>query len=369
MKLALRHLRFFLVLASLGLFAVFAACSSSRTSAVATSPVEPPPTFEPTQVSLTATVQDEDVFQNTVLRQDFPDPFILQQGNRYYAYATNSSGKNISLASSTDLVHWDLLGDAMPALPKWAKLTSGLTWATEVMKIGDKYVMYYTSRDKASDKQCVGVAVSDKPEGKLKDTNDKAFVCQSEQGGTIDSSQFRDEDGKLYLYYKNDGNCCGLPTYIYAQEMAPDGLSLLDEPVQLIRNDQVWEAHVIEAPTMFRHDGQYYLFYSANDYGGVPYAVGYAACDSPLGPCQKAAENPILKSDVEDNKNLVIGPGHQTLLQLGDQTWIFYHAWQVLPGGFRGDSRFMWLDRLDWIDGKPVVKGPTIEPQPVPQIP
>ena len=354
------RLKSFLALAAISILAVSAACSSPTTSTVA------PAT---TEASATSTPEVSKVFQNPVIKQDFPDPFILQEGDTFYAYATNSSGRNISLASSTDLVHWDLLGDAMPALPKWAKLTSGLTWAPEVMKIGDKYLMYYTSRDKASDKQCVGVAVSDKSQGKFKDTNEEPLVCQSEQGGTIDSSPFRDEDGTLYLYYKNDGNCCGLPTYIYVQEMALDGLSLLGEPVQLIHNDQPWEAHVIEAPTMFRHDGKYYLFYSANDYGGVPYAVGYAICDSPLGPCQKAAENPILKSDVEDQKNLVIGPGHQTLFQLGDQTWIFYHAWQMRPGGFRGDSRFVWLDRLDWINGKPVVKGPTIESQPVPQIP
>jgi multiple sugar transport system substrate-binding protein len=319
--------------------------------------------------NVSTSLQPGEGFQNPVIRQDFPDPFIIKVDDTYWAYATNGSGKNINLASSTNLVKWQLHPDAMPGLPKWAKSTSGLTWAPEVIQIDDRYVMYYVTRDEASDKQCVGVATSDNPEGKFKDTNDQPFVCQVDQGGTIDPSPFHDEDGKLYLYYKNDGNCCGLATFIYVQEMAPDGLSLLGDPVQLIRNDKQWEAHVIEAPTMFKHDSKYYLFYSANDYGGVPYAVGYATCESPLGPCQKAEENPILKSNVEDKKNFIIGPGHQTLLQLGDQTWIFYHAWQVLPGGNRGESRLMWLDRLNWVDGKPVVQGPTFDVQPVPQLP
>ena len=52
------------------------------------------------------------------------------------------------------------------------------------------------------------------------DTNDKAFVCQSAEGGTIDASPFRDGD-KLYLYFKNDGNCCNKTTYLYGQELAP----------------------------------------------------------------------------------------------------------------------------------------------------
>jgi hypothetical protein len=43
-----------------------------------------------------------------------------------------------------------------------------------------------------------------------------------------------------------------------------------------------------------------------------------------------------------------------------------YHAWEVLPSGLRGSRRFMWIDRLDWKDGKPVVHGPTTDPQPMP---
>lgn len=333
------------------------------TVSAACSPLTPP--AEPTA----APSPNVPMFQNPVLRENFADPFILKVGETFYAYATNSASKNISLARSTDLVKWQILPDAMPALPRWAKLTGGLVWAPEVIQIGDQFLLYYTARDKQSDKQCVGVAVSDKPEGKFKDTRDAPLVCQAELGGTIDASPFRDEDGNLYLYYKNDGNCCNLPTFIYVQELAPDGLSLLGEPVQLIRNDALWEGRVVEAPTLLKREGRYYLFFSANNYAGHEYAVGYAVCESPLGPCQDAPENPILKSDLTDKDALVIGPGHQTLLQVGEQTWMFYHAWEVVAGSRRGERRLMWIDRLDWVDGKPVVRGPTTGPQPMPQLP
>ena len=305
-------------------------------------------------------------FENPVLRENFADPFILPVDGVYWLYATNASGKNISLARSTDLLTWDILGDAMPALPRWAKLTGGLVWAPEVLRIGDQYLMYYTARDKASNKQCVGVAVSALPEGKFKDTNDVPLVCQAQEGGTIDASPFRDDDGTLYLYYKNDGNCCGIPTYIYAQTLAADGLSLVGEPVRLVRNDTYWEGRVVEAPTMFKREGRYYLFFSANDYAGVDYAVGYATCEGPLGPCVDAPENPILASYLADKDAMVIGPGHQTVLQVGEQTWLVYHAWEVVSGSRRGDRRFVWLDRIQWEEGRPVVQGPTLGPQPVP---
>ncbi|WP_322509158.1 glycoside hydrolase family 43 protein [Anaerolinea sp.] len=321
----------------------------------------------PTSIN-TVTVSAGETFQNPVLRENFADPFILQRDDTFYLYATNSSGKNIPLAISTDLVHWKIQGDAMPALPKWTKMTGGLVWAPEVMEFNGKFLLYYTARDQTSNKQCVGVAVSDRPEGKFRDINPTPLVCQSDQGGTIDASPFRDEDGKTYLYFKNDGNCCGIPTYIWGQELTEDGLGLVGKPVPLIRNDALWEGNVIEAPTMFKRNGKYYLFYSANDYASHLYAVGYALCTTPMGPCTKAKENPILKSALENKEAMVIGPGHQTILQIGENTWMIYHAWEVVAGSRRGDRRFVWMDLVEWDNEKPVLKGPTTHPQPLPLV-
>lgn len=301
-------------------------------------------------------------FRNPVLRADFPDPHVIRVGDTYYAYATNAAGKNVQVSTSTDLVQWSQPKEAMPAIASWAQLGGSFIWAPEVIQIGERFLLYYTARDKAADRQCIGVAVADAPEGRFRDSNDAAFVCQAEQGGSIDAHPFRDADGKLYLYWKNDGNCCDQSTYLYAQELAPDGLSLIGEPVRLVQNDRRWEGSVVEAPTMWLHEGRYYLFFSGNGYGGVDYAVGYASCESPLGPCTDAEENPILAS-VLDTQPPVIGPGHQTIIEDSDgETWLVYHAWEVTGAG-RGSRRFMWIDRLVWNDGVPQVLGPTLEPQ------
>jgi beta-xylosidase len=177
------------------------------------------------------------------------------------------------------------------------------------------------------------------------------------------------DGGKLYLYWKNDGNCCGITTYIYAQELSPDGLSLVGKATRLIENNESWEGRVIEGPQMFKHDTGYYLFFSAGNYADTTYAVGYATCDGPVGPCKQApeGENPILHSRME-SEPIVIGPGGESVIQVGDQTWIYYHVWNEVSGS-RGDSRYMWLDKLDWKGGKPVVEGPTTGPQPDPKIP
>ncbi|HEX8571525.1 MAG TPA: glycoside hydrolase, partial [Allosphingosinicella sp.] len=76
-----------------------------------------------------------------VLQTNFPDPFVLTYGTRYYAYATNANGSNVPMAFSNDLQSWNLLAvpgnpdafhDAMPTLPPWA--ARGRTWAPEVIR-------------------------------------------------------------------------------------------------------------------------------------------------------------------------------------------------------------------------------------------
>lgn len=309
----------------------------------------------------------ETTFQNPVINTNFPDPFILKEGDTYYAYSTNSNSRNVPLATSTDLVNWDMGRDVMPGLARWVDLSNPNVWAPEVMKVGEEYLLFYTARDKTSDRQCIGLAMSDSPSGPFRDRSETPFICQSEEGGSIDASPFRDEDGKLYLYWKNDGNCCMMATWLYVQELSEDGKTLVGEAVRLIRNEQPWHGGVVEAPTMWKREGNYYLFYSANSYAGEAYAVGYATCESPMGPCTDAEENPILASDME-SQPLVVGPGHQTIIQdNAGVTWLVYHVWQV-SGGARTDTRQMWMDRLEWVDGKPVVQGATREAQTAPVV-
>jgi len=321
--------------------------SGTTTSGAQTTPTVPPGHYE-----------------NPVLMSDFADPSVLQVGNVFYAYATNAFGKNVQVARSNDLVHWDVLPDALPALPSWAAPGGSYVWAPAVIQLGNTYVMYYTARDAQSNKQCVGVATSVEPGGKFRDRSSHALVCQVDQGGTIDPSPLLD-GGKLYLYFKNDGNCCGLTTHLYVQQLTPDGLNSLGRATSLVSNDAAWEGNVVEAPDMFKHDGKYYLFFSANDYAGVHYAVGYATCQTAIGPCQKAPDNPILSSQVS-KPPFVIGPGGESVIQLGNQTWVFYHAWSVNPDGSQGDSRYMYLDRITWQNDGPHVQGPTTAPEPDP---
>lgn len=328
-------------------------------SPAATAPARTPqPTPRPSPTRVPTPGPNE--FVNPVIDRDFPDPDALKAGDTYYVYATNSGGVNIQSARSPDLVTWTLLGDALPALPPWAR--PGFTWAPEVTSWdgGRTFVMYFTARDAASDKQCIGTATSARPDGPFTSDAQQALICQADQGGSIDASAFLDEDGKRYLLWKNDGNCCGFATYIYIQEVSADGLTLQGTPTRLITNDQVWEGGLVEAPTLWKHNGKYYLFYSANSYAGVDYAIGYAVADRPTGPYTKPASKPLLATDMKTGA--AIGPGGQDIIldREGD-TWMLYHSWDPTAS-----YRRLMLDELVWEGDTPVVKGPNKGPQPKP---
>jgi arabinan endo-1,5-alpha-L-arabinosidase len=297
-------------------------------------------------------------FANPVINRDFPDPDVLRVGEIYYAYATNGRGANVQVARSTDLVRWERLRDALPALPAWAR--PGFTWAPEVTTGASGYVMYFTARHAASGRQCIGAAVSAAPEGPFTPAAPGPLVCQLREGGSIDASSFTDEDGTRYVLWKNDGNCCGMETWIYLQRASGDGLSLEGEAVRLLRGEPGWEGGLVEAPTLWKRAGRYYLFYSANRYSGAEYAVGYAVADSPTGPYRRAP-GPLLATST--GQGPIIGPGGQDLVATeGGRTWLLYHSWDPASISYRA----MNLDELAWQDETPVVRGPSRLPQPVP---
>jgi beta-xylosidase len=294
-------------------------------------------------------------YTNPVYASDFPDPFVLRVGKTYYAYATNGGGNTIQLLRSDDLVDWLYAGDAFGNLPDWAE--PGWTWAPEVMAVPGGYVMYYTARHAESGRQCIGVATAKSPDGPFTDTSREPLVCQLEAGGSIDPSPFTDRDGRRYLYWKNDGNCCGQATSLYVQRLSSDGLSLEGEAKALLHNTERWEGNLIEAPTVYRHGDKYYLFYSAADYGNATYAVGYAYGGSPVGPFTKWKRNPILKS-----AGRVAGPGHQCLITDDAGTpWMLYHAWEAGNTGYPNGRRSLRLDRLSFKDGVPTVTPTTTQ--------
>ena len=300
------------------------------------------------------------VFTNPVIDANFPDPALLHDGGAFYAYATNS-GQTMPCRRSADLVHWTLLPDAMPALPAWVR--PGRTWAPVVRSLGPRrgYVAYFTAWDRTADTQAIGVATSSRPNGPFVSASDAPLVAQPTLGGCIDPSCFVSADGSRYLVWKNDGNSRGQDTWLWIQLLSADGRHLVGTPTRTIKQDQPWEGNLVEAPVLWAHGGKYYLFYSASDYGGCRYAIGYAVASSLRGPYIKPRSGPWVSSGPG-----VCGPGGEDLIVgPGGRTWLAYHSWEKGPGSYRSMS----LDQVLWDKNGPKLQGPTRTPQPVPGLP
>lgn len=310
-----------------------------------------------------------------VLTTNFPDAFVLPHNGQFIAYATNN-GANVPVAMSRNLADWALLSDrkdpkkfydALPQLGSWAK--EGFTWAPEVLELNGKFLLYYTASDRKRGAQCVGVAVAADPLGPFVDSRSDPIVCQMKLGGTIDADPFKDTDGKLYLYFKNDGNRVHGRTSIWGQPLSADGLTVLGEPVEILKDNEPWEDRVVEAPSMVRGPAGYTIFYSGGFFGwnpkegGLsPYAMGYATCASALGPCTPARENPLLHSFKDREAGCLSGPGHQSVFTVGNRTFISFHAWAATAQCTNGaDARFLYVAPLLWKDGKPQI-GESVRP-------
>lgn len=262
-----------------------------------------------------------------VLDTNFADPGLLQVGDTWYAYATNNGKSNVRVATSKDFNTWTVMDtwDALPRTGSWTEqpemkqqglvdtLGSVLSgrwpwsnappqvWAPDaVTNDAGMHVLYYSALQRGQKRHCIGAAVGATPQGPFEPV-EEPFACHAERGGSIDPSGFLDTaTGRRYVVYKIDGNnagnggLCGnmvapqVPTPIMMQEVGPDGVTKIGEPVEILDRDD-GDGPLVEAPNLaMTESGKYVLFFSSNCYSTDLYDIGYAFADKVEGPYTKA---------------------------------------------------------------------------------
>ena len=282
--------------------------------------------------------------QQLVLPGDHPDPSVVKIGDTYWASATTSNWAPVyPLLQSKDLVNWKNRGFVFPQLPDWADY---YFWAPEITYENGKIYLYYSAHKRGGN-LCVGVASADKPEGPYKDHG--PLICQ--EAGSIDAFPMRDENGKLFLIWKEDGNSVGKPTPIWAQELNEERTALIGEKKELFRNTLPWEGNLVEGVSMIRHNGYFYAFYAAAGCcgRGCNYVTGVARSRQLAGPWEK--RNQPLLADNETWKC----PGHGTPVERDGKFYFLYHAYNqssnVYTGrqGLLSEFRFTPDGWIEWV--------------------
>ena len=291
-------------------------------------------------------------YTNPVMPGDYPDPSVIRVGRDYWATATTSQWAPIfPLLHSTDLVNWEIRGAVFQRPPSWS---AGSYWAPEISADRGRFFVYYTARQ-AKGPLCVAVADAARPGGPY--TDHGPLVCQD--AGSIDATAIRDENGRRYLVWKEDGNSRKLPTPLWAQPLSDDGTRLVGEKTEILRNEAPWEAHLVEGPYILRRGDWFYIFYSADACCGrrCNYKLGVARSRKLFGSWERYAGNPILAGNDQWKC-----PGHGTVVQdRSGRTFLLYHAYDASTFEFVG--RQALLDEVTWNpEGWPAIndgKGPS----------
>ncbi len=294
------------------------------------------------------------------------DPFVLKHDGVYYMYCTSNGKEGFYYWKSKDMVNWEKQGMAL------SNKTPGIFgtnrfWAPEVVEYKGKFYMTYSAADSTRIMQLC-LAVSDSPEGPFKNYKSPWYKHELSH---IDATILIDGEN-VYTYFVRDCSTNSIngrsTSQIFAAQLSEDLKTFVTEPKLVITPDKEWEdingtRLWNEGPFVLKHEGKYYMTYSANGYNTKEYAVGYATSENPLGPWIKAEENPILKANMAIG---VSGPGHNSFAYSpnGEELFIIYHA-HTFPDKPSG-NRAVYIDRVYFINGKMIIEGPTTAPQPYP---
>jgi arabinan endo-1,5-alpha-L-arabinosidase len=319
-------------------------------------------------------------YTNPVYAGSMPDPSVIQYKNAYYAFGTTGNerladGRIFTVLRSTNLVNWERLGGALEPPSTNARVQY---WAPEVTEEHGKFFLYYAMGGTAPESFGLRVATGSRPEGPYVDSGKALVDCETNRF-TIDPFPFRDDDGQWYFFYarnftnsapgEHPGTALVVDRLVDMTRLAGDchvvvraryDWTLYEAHRRMDVYNATFDWHTIEGPSVVKHDGRYYCFYSGANYQTTRYGVDYVEAEHPLGPYSGQSEHPRVLRSVPGK---VRGPGHHSIVTGPDgrTQYIIYHAWNRDM-----KARQMCLDKLTWTAEGPRCLGPTFEPQQLP---
>ncbi len=311
-------------------------------------------------------------YSNPVYEREFPDPFVLEFCGEYWAYCTGfwSDNRCFGILHSSDLVHWEDCGGAMQPLPD----NPPFYWAPEVSYYNGRFYLYYSVGNETLME--IRVAVADYPKGPFVDSGRRL----TQEDFAIDAHVFQDEDGSRYLFYATDyleHSHVGTGT---AVDRMLDSFTLEGKPRPVTRARYDWQVydpqriekggvrwHTVEGPFVLKHKNLYYQMFSGGNWKNISYGVSYSTTHTVADPdeWQQTADGQEILPILHTVPDKVIGPGHNSVVRGPDnrQLYCVYHRWAL-----DGSVRQLAIDPLDWAGERMLMLGPSIGPEPAPNL-
>lgn len=295
------------------------------------------------------------------------DPGSYKDGEWYYVFSTDAqiNGQfkpGIQIRKSKDLVNWQWVGRAFSEIPKEAKSWTGAggLWAPEITKYGDTYYLYYSASQFGKNQSFIGVATSKHIEGPWQDQGEVIKTKQGNGPNAIDANITFDRDGKPWMVYGSffDG--------IFLKEMDIH----TGKPVAPGIGKQIAKRHIsvegaIEGPFIVYHPQyDYYYLFVSYDFLQSDYNIRVARSKQIEGPYIDSNGNEMTDTSLPPNDvgMKILGgykftgshgwtaPGHNSVLNDGDQYYLVHHA---RTESYQG--HYLHIRKLVWtLDGWPL---------------
>lgn len=199
------------------------------------------------------------IYSNPVLPLDYSDPDAIRVGDAYYMTASSFNHvPGLPILKSYDLVHWQLIGHALPTLTPVEHFNTvrhgGGVWAPSIRYHNNQFYIYYPDPD-------FGIYVV-----KAKNIAGpwSAPVLVEAGKGLIDPCPLWDTDGNNYLVHAYAGSRAGIKSILVIKKLNAQANKVVDA------GRLIYDGHeldpTIEGPKLYKRGGWYYIFAPA---GGV----------------------------------------------------------------------------------------------------
>ena len=295
-------------------------------------------------------------FTNPVISTVLADPTIWKVGDEFRV-----AGTGLGFAfSSTDMVSWPLASTAPVDADNLAKCKANGSnlWAPDVVRIGNKYMLYVTCYTSLTSNSIVALESSDG-----KEFTYVGVITSCAKNGikdTIDPEVVVDSDGKVWMFFGASGG-------IHRVQLNSTGTALASgasytHVAGLDVNNNSNRSKVFEGAYLHYRDGYWYMFASAGNYADYTYKIVVGRSSSLTGTFKDKNGNNMTAGNAttlmsSGSSDSLYGPGHnaEIFTDSKGQDYIFYHCHSKAVGA-GADLRYGCLQRLYWgSDGWPYV--------------
>ncbi len=275
---------------------------------------------------------------NPIVEGWYADPEARTYKGKHYIYVT----KSLPFKEQLNLDCVVLDGKGTPEIVRdildmsdFPRVTHAV-WAPTVVEKNGKYYMVFSSNNIQKDGEPGGleIAVSDTPEGPYRAILPTPLVDRFIFGAQpIDAHFFKDDDGKIYLYFGGWGHCVLAQMNPRMNGFTPfsDGKIFLE----------LTPEGYVEGPCMLKRKGTYHFMFSTGRWTDGSYGVCSCAADSPLGPFLHP------KKILSAQPPLADGPGHHGYLQVGEDSFKIVYQRRIV-GDVNPHHRILCMDDLSF---------------------